>query len=187
MQERQVTIAKVCFQLPFPFVVMATQNPIEQEGTYRLPEAQLDRFMFKIELSYNSPQEELEILQRSEKKREIQIQRVVDQEELQKAKEQVESIHVEKALKEYIVQIIQSTRDHPDTMFGSSPRGGIDLLKASKGVAFKNGRNYVTPKDILDIVKPILRHRVILSYEARAEGKSSDIILDSIIKEVPIP
>ncbi|BCD59888.1 MULTISPECIES: MoxR family ATPase [unclassified Nitratiruptor] len=187
MQERQVTIAEESFALPFPFVVMATQNPIEQEGTYRLPEAQLDRFMFKIELGYNTPNEELEILERFEKKKEVQIQNVLSKEELKQAKEQVESIHIEKALKNYIVQIVQATRDHPDTMYGSSPRGSIDLLKASKAVAYKYGRDYVTPKDILDIVKPTLRHRVILNYEARAEGKNADMILESIMKEVPIP
>ncbi len=187
MQERQVTIADESYKLSFPFVVMATQNPIEQEGTYRLPEAQLDRFMFKIDLGYNSPDEELEILNRFEQSAAIQPAQQVSIKELQTAKEKIEQIHIEEALKRYIVALVQATRNHPDTLYGSSPRGAIDLLKASKAIAYKAARDYVTPNDILTIAKPVLRHRTILSYEARAEGKNEDEILDQILKNTPIP
>ncbi len=187
MQERQVTIAEESYKLSFPFVVMATQNPIEQEGTYRLPEAQLDRFMFKIDLGYNSAEEELEILDRFEQNASIQPSQRVSVEELRIAKERIEKIHIEKALKRYIVSLIHATRNHPDTLYGSSPRGAIDLLKAAKAIAYKEGRDYVTPNDILSIAKPILRHRTILNYEARAEGKNTDEILDQILKNTPIP
>ncbi len=187
MGERQVTIGEKSYKLKEPFVVMATQNPIEQEGTYRLPEAQLDRFMMKIVLDYNTIDEEFEILNRAEKGFDKSVKSVVDALEIAKAKEEISKIFIDDALKRYILNIIFATRKHPDVMFGSSPRGSIDILKASKVIAYREKRDFVTPKDILDIVKPILRHRIILKYEARAEGKKSDSIIEEIVKEVPIP
>ena len=187
MQERQVTIGETTYSLGFPFVVMATQNPIEQEGTYRLPEAQLDRFMFKITIGYNDAKEELEILRRSEIGYKAQITQVADIESLQKTKEQIERVAATNPLKEYIVSLIMATRSHPDVLYGSSPRGSISLLKAAKVMAYRNNRDFVTPDDVLHMAKPVLRHRIILNYEAKAIGKSSDEILDEIIKNTPIP
>ena len=187
MQERQVTIDNQTFALPKPFLVMATQNPIEQEGTYNLPEAQLDRFMMKILLDVGSREDELEILERSEREDEVAIEQVFSQEELLQAVKEVSQIYVDKALKEYIVDIIFATRNHPKLRFGSSPRGGIELLKAAKAKAYIEDQEYVTPEFILQMAKPILRHRVILDYEAKAQGLSSDAILGEILEEVPVP
>ncbi len=187
MQERQVTIDNQTFALPKPFLVMATQNPIEQEGTYNLPEAQLDRFMMKILLDVGSRENELEILERSERKDEVAIEQVFSQQELLQAAKEASQIYVDKVLKEYIVDIIFATRNHPKLRFGSSPRGGIELLKAAKAMAYMENQEYVTPEFILQMAKPILRHRVILDYEARAEGLTSDAILDEILEEVPVP
>ncbi len=187
MQERQVTIDNQTFVLPKPFLVMATQNPIEQEGTYNLPEAQLDRFMMKILLDVGSREDELEILERSEKGAQVEVEEILSQKELLEAMEQVSQIFVDKALKEYIVDIVFATRSHPKLRFGSSPRGGIELLKAAKAKAYLEGAEYVVPEYILQMAKPILRHRVILSYEAKAEGLSSDAILNEILEQVPMP
>ena len=187
MQERQVTIDNQTFALPKPFLVMATQNPIEQEGTYNLPEAQLDRFMMKILLDVGSREDELEILERSEREDEVAIEQVFSQEELLQAAKEASQIYVDKALKEYIVDIIFATRNHPKLRFGSSPRGGIELLKAAKAKAYIEDQEYVTPEFILQMAKPILRHRVILDYEAKAHGLSSDAILGEILEEVPVP
>ncbi len=187
MQERQVTIGETTYPLGFPFVVMATQNPIEQEGTYRLPEAQLDRFMLKITIGYNDPKEELEILRRSEAGYTAQISQVADLKSLRETKKRIEKIATADPLKEYIVSLIMATRSHPDVLYGASPRGSISLLKAAKVMAYRNGRDFVTPDDVLYMAKPTLRHRVILNYEAKAMGKKSDEILDEIIKNTPIP
>ncbi|SMC08622.1 AAA family ATPase [Nitratiruptor tergarcus] len=187
MQERQVTIDKESYRLDEPFVVMATQNPIEQEGTYNLPEAQLDRFMMKIVLTYNTKDEEFEILNRSEKGFATDFAQVITKEDLLQAKEQVSKIFIDDALKRYILDIIFATRKHPDLFYGSSPRGSIDLLKAAKAKAYMRGSDFVTPRDILEMAKPVLRHRVILSYEAKASGKDSDKILDEILTKVPMP
>ena len=187
MQERQVTIAENCYKLPTPFIVMATQNPIEQEGTYSLPEAQLDRFMMKILLDYPDISDEFEILNRAEKNFNIEIKQVADAKTIENAKNEVESVHIDDELKKYILNIVFSTRKHQNLMYGSSPRGSIDLLKTSKAKAYLKGKDFVTPKDILEVVKPTLRHRVILTYEARAKNITPDNILDEIIKELPIP
>ncbi len=187
MQERQVTIAESCYKLPTPFIVMATQNPIEQEGTYSLPEAQLDRFMMKILLDYPDINDEFEILNRAEKNFDIEIKQVADAKTIENAKNEVENVHIDDELKRYILHIVFSTRKHQNLMYGSSPRGSIDLLKTSKAKAYLKGKDFVTPKDILEVVKPTLRHRVILTYEARAKNITPDYILDEIIKELPIP
>ncbi len=187
MQERQVTIAEQSFRLAFPFVVMATQNPIEQEGTYRLPEAQLDRFMFKIVIDYNDEATELEILKRSENHSNFEISQVAGQEDLIKAKEEIQKIQTSEALKRYVVSLIMASRRHPDIAFGSSPRGAISMLLGAKVMAYRSGREYVTPDDVLRIAKPTLRHRIILNYEARAQGVSAENIVDEIIKKTPIP
>ncbi|MRI58624.1 MAG: ATPase [Epsilonproteobacteria bacterium] len=187
MQERQVTISDQTHPLPSPFVVMATQNPIEQEGTYPLPEAQLDRFMLKVDLGYNSFEQELEILNKNETNQEPDIQQVAAVEDLLQASQQSQQIFVHDALKKYIVSLIVATREHPDLLYGASPRGAIDLLRASKAKAYIQGQDHVTPDHILHLIKPALRHRVVPSYEARADGRGSDKILEEIIENLPIP
>jgi MoxR-like ATPase len=187
MQEKQVTIANKSLTLDEPFLVLATQNPIEQEGTYPLPEAQLDRFMFKVEVSYNKKEEELEILNRAERGFDVEIKKVVTSDEILKAKKEVENIFIDEPLKRYIIDIINATREHQKTLYGSSIRGAIDLMKASKAKAYMQNRDYVTPKDILENIKRTLRHRVILDYSSKAEGIKSDEILEEISKNIPIP
>ena len=187
MQERQVTIDKYSYKLDEPFLVMATQNPIEQEGTYNLPEAQLDRFMMKVKVGYNSFDEELEIINRAESGFSNRPEQKVTKEDIKKAKEDVRNVFIDDAVKKYILRVIFATREHKSLMFGSSPRGSIDLLKAAKAKAYLNSKDFVTPKDVLEVAKPVLRHRIILSYESRAKGENADTILDEILTKVPIP
>lgn len=196
MQERQVTIGDESFPINEPFLVMATQNPIEQEGVYALPEAQLDRFMMKLIVKHNSESEELEIMKRVANKSFGTISVVLDHYQLLEIKEELSKVHIDEELEKYIVQIISATRE-PDRfgldtivsslMFGASPRASIDLYKASKAKAFLRGNTYVTPVDIGFVVHDILRHRIVLSYEARAKGITADDIISSIIKTIPIP
>ncbi|WP_295420447.1 MoxR family ATPase [Sulfurovum sp.] len=196
MQERQVTIADETFKLESPFLVMATQNPIEQEGVYALPEAQLDRFMMKIVVKHNSEDEELEIMRKGASKSFAEVQKVLSLEALHTLQEEVEKVHIDKELEQYIVQLISATRDPEkfglDTMatnimFGASPRASIDLYKASRVKAFLRGNDFVTPADIGYVVHDVLRHRIVLSYEARAKGLTSDEMISEIVSAVPIP
>ena len=196
MQERQVTIGDESFPIDEPFLVMATQNPIEQEGVYALPEAQLDRFMMKLIVKHNSESQELEIMKRVATKSFGTITIVLDHHQLLEIKEELARVHIDEELEKYIVQIISATRE-PDRfklnsiasslMFGASPRASIDLYKASKAKAFLRGNSYVTPVDIGLVVHDVLRHRIVLSYEARAKGVTTDDIISAIIKTIPIP
>ena len=187
MQERQVTIAGDTIALPKTFMVLATQNPIEQEGTYPLPEAQLDRFMFKVIIDYPNSSAELEILKRSETGFSATIESIANEAQIEKMQDEVAKIYTDDAIKNYIVSLVQATREHPNTLYGASPRGSIDLLKASKAKAYLKGKEFVEPQDVLEILLPTLRHRVILSYEARAKGVTPDSLLESIAKSVPLP
>jgi len=196
MQERQVTIADETFKLESPFLVMATQNPIEQEGVYALPEAQLDRFMMKLVVEHNNEEEELEIMRKVANKSFKKVQAVLNIEELHSLQKELSTIHIDKELEQYIVQLIAATRD-PEKfgmgevesclMFGASPRASIDLYKAAKAKAFLRGNTFVTPADIGYVVHNVLRHRIVLSYEARAKGMSSDEIISKIVETLPIP
>lgn len=196
MQERQVTIADESFKLKAPFLVMATQNPIEQEGVYALPEAQLDRFMMKIVVVHNSEEEELEIMRKGASKSFGSVQKVLSLESLHALQAEIEKIHIDKELEHYIVQLISATRD-PEKfelgniadklMYGASPRASIDLYKAAKAKAFLRGNDFVTPADIGYVIHDVLRHRIVLSYEARAKGVSTDEIISQIIETLPIP
>ncbi len=197
MQERQVTIADETFKLDAPFLVMATQNPIENEGVYALPEAQLDRFMMKIVVNHNSEEEEeLVIMKKVANKESQSIQRVLTMEELFAAQEAVDAIHIDEELEKYIVQIIVATRE-PDKfgidniaeniLFGASPRASIDLYKAAKAQAFLRGNSFVTPADIGFVVHAVLRHRIVLSYEAMAKNMTADRLISTIIETLPIP
>ncbi|SHO81440.1 MoxR-like ATPases [hydrothermal vent metagenome] len=188
MQERQITIAEETFKLSPPFLVMATQNPIEQEGVYALPEAQLDRFMMKVVVGYNSEDEELEIMKKASTKSFEEIETIMSLDDLFELQDEVQKVHIDDKVERYIVSLILETRkEHQDIMFGVSPRASIDLYRASKAMAFIRGNDFVTPADIGFVVHSVLRHRVVLSYEARARGIKSDDIISKIIESVPIP
>lgn len=196
MQERQVTIAEETFKLEKPFLVMATQNPIEQEGVYALPEAQLDRFMMKIVVHHNSEAEELEIMRKAASKTFGEVEAVLNRDDLFGLQEEVNKIHIDEELEHYMVQIITATRNPErfglentaqNIMFGASPRASIDLYKAAKAKAFLRGNEFVSPADIGYVIHNILRHRIVLSYEARAKGVHTDEIISEIIETLPIP
>ncbi|WP_373031801.1 AAA family ATPase [Sulfurovum sp.] len=196
MQERQVTIAEETFKLDSPFLVMATQNPIEQEGVYALPEAQLDRFMMKIVVQHNSEEEELEIMRKAASKSFGEVESVLSIHELHALQDEIKNVHVDEELERYMVQIITATREPErfglesiaeNVMFGASPRASIDLYKASKAKAFLRGNDFVSPADIGYVIHNVLRHRIVLSYEARAKGIHTDEIISTIIETLPIP
>ncbi|HIC10919.1 MAG TPA: MoxR family ATPase [Campylobacterales bacterium] len=196
MQERQVTIGDETFKLDPPFLVLATQNPLEQEGVYPLPEAQLDRFMLKIVVGYNTPEEELEILNRFSTSQKIEVSQVLNREDIFKIREEVENIHVDDEVKKYIVHLIFATRYpekyglkelEPLIHSGASPRATIDLIKVSKAMAYLNGRDYLSPVDIAQMVYEVLRHRIILTYEAEADNITSDDVIRKVVEKVEIP
>ena len=196
MQERQVTIADETFKIDSPFLVMATQNPIEQEGVYALPEAQLDRFMMKLVVKHNSEKEELEIMRKGASKSFKAVEKVLSLEELHALQKELEEIHIDKELEHYIIQLISATRDPAkfglekiaqNIMFGVSPRASIDLYKAAKAKAFLRGNTFVTPADIGYVIHDVFRHRIVLSYEARAKGVNADEIISKIVETLTIP
>ncbi len=197
MQERQVTIGEETFKLDEPFLVLATQNPIEQEGTYPLPEAQVDRFMLKVNIAYPSWEEERRILRRmSFTDNKIEVSAVISPQDILKAREVVDEIYMDERIEEYILNIVFATRQpskykleelSPLIQYGASPRATIYLALASKAYAFIQGRGYVTPQDVKSIGGDVLRHRIIVSYEAEAEGKSSEDIIKRIFEEIEVP
>ena len=196
MQERQVTIADETFKLDAPFLVMATQNPIEQEGVYALPEAQLDRFMMKIVVQYNSPEDELSIMRKGASRSFEEVQRVLSVEDLEAMKAKVDEVHIDTELEKYIIDLVTATREpsrfalssiEQSIMFGVSPRASIDLYKASKAKAYLRGNDFVTPTDIGLVVHDVFRHRIVLSYEARAKGIKVDEVISQIIEMIPLP
>jgi MoxR-like ATPase len=196
MQERQVTLGDESFKLSPPFLVMATQNPIENEGVYPLPEAQLDRFMLKITVGYNTAEEELSIARRIASATAETIYEVIDASALLALKEAVKSVHIDEEVERYMITLVTATRE-PEKFglesikrylqFGASPRVSIDMFKAVRAVAFLRGRDFVTPSDIASIIKELMRHRIVLSYEAEAEEIKIDDLIEQIIKAVPIP
>jgi MoxR-like ATPase len=197
MQERQVTIGKESFALPTPFFVMATQNPIESLGTYKLPEAQIDRFMFKLQMGYPNTEEELKILhQNATLKRfeEFKLNTVMTPEIILRAQQDVKKVYLDKKVERYIVSIVEATRN-PEKYkletgkfieYGTSPRSSIALFIASKAHALVKGNGFVTPMDVKEVAHNVLRHRIILNYEGQAEEISTDKIIDEILKKVPI-
>jgi len=197
MQERQITIGENTFKLDEPFLVMATQNPIEQEGTYPLPEAQIDRFMLKVNITYPRREEEQEILKRmSFTDKQIAVERVIKPQDIIRARGVVDEIYLDEKIEKYILDIVFATRDpkkyHLDELmdlirYGASPRASIYLTLAAKAYAFIQGRGYVTPQDVKSIGPDVLRHRVIVSYEAEAEEKTSEDIIKRIFDEVEVP
>jgi MoxR-like ATPase len=195
MQERQVTIGRETFAVPEPFLVLATQNPIESEGTYPLPEAQLDRFMLKVVVGYPSTTEEFVIVERITGRVEP-TQKVIDTEQLASLQRSADAVYVDPALIEYAVRVVTATRDPAsvgqDQMasyltYGASPRASINMILAAKALAFVRGRDYCLPQDVRDLALDVLRHRVVLSYEALADNVSPDQIVMSILAAVPLP
>ncbi len=196
MQERQVTIGEESFALDLPFFVMATQNPVEQEGVYQLPEAQLDRFMFKLVVGYNTKEEELEIARRISGGVSQKIEAVVNKEELAAMKAHVKTIHIDPEVEHYMIELVAATRDPAAygleeiaeyIQFGASPRVSIDMFKTVRAMAFLRGKDFVTPVDVAYVAKELMRHRIVLSYEAEAEGVTTDDLIAKILMAVPIP
>ncbi|MNE21528.1 ATPase family [compost metagenome] len=190
MEERQVTNDGITYPMAFPFLVMATQNPIDQEGTYRLPEAQLDRFIFKIEVKYPSLAEEILILNGHHTgfaNKLDEISSVLDSNTIAFLREKIRQVHVEPKLIEYIAQIVNSTRDNKFLYLGASPRASVAILNASKALAAIRGRDFVTPEDIQELAYPVLRHRIILSPEKEMEGATADDIIKLIVQKLEVP
>ncbi len=196
MQEKQVTIGGQSLPLPELFLVLATQNPIEHEGTYPLPEAQVDRFMFKLIVTYPGRRDEREVLDRMTAGPEPEARAVVDPARVLHARRLVREVYVDDRVKEYVLDVVGATRDpaavglgdlRPLIEYGASPRAGIFLLRAAKAHAFLAGRDYVTPEDVKGLAIDVLRHRVILSYRADADGVGSDALLDRLLAAVPVP
>ncbi len=196
MQERQVTIGDESFKIDLPFLVMATQNPVEQEGAYELPEAQLDRFMMKVVVGYNTKEEELEIARRVANNSFETIQQVATLEDLNTIREEALKVHMDEEIERYIIEIVSASRNpkaygleelESFIEYGASPRASIDMYKASRAIAYLKGQDYVSPIEVAYIAKEILRHRIILSYEAEAEGVTQDMIIEKILAAVPIP
>ena len=198
MAEKQVTIGEDTFALPSPFMVLATENPIEQEGTYELPEAELDRFLIKIKVSYPSPEDEVRIVKTNGKASDIPLRKILDSEKIIAIRKIAESVQCDDKIIEYIVSIVNATR--PDKKiqkkqgeiskyisFGASPRAGIAMLQCAKVQALFDGRSFVLPDDVKKCAVPVLRHRIVLSYEAAADSVSSDELIEKILDLMPVP
>jgi MoxR-like ATPase len=196
MQERQVTISENTFPLEDPFLVLATQNPIEQEGTYPLPEAQVDRFMLKLSIGYPSPEEELEIMRRVTKTDEMKVDPVITPQEIIRARSVVKEVYIDEKIEKYIVDIVFATRE-PEKFglgelkdlinYGGSPRASIYLALAAKANAFLRRRGYVTPEDVRSVGMDVMRHRIILSYEAEAEEVGTEDVIRKVLNRVEVP
>lgn len=192
MAENQVTIADNSFKLKSPFITLATQNPIEQDGAFNLPQAQLDRFMLKVVVESNTKEQEMQILEFANKNEVKEVKKVATLKDLQKVKKEVEAIHIDEELKAYIVDLIFASRAPSYELkelieYGASPRASIYLFKAAKAHAYLNGNDFVTPVDIALMAKDVLRHRIILSYDAIAKDLTTDNIIDMILESVPLP
>lgn len=188
MEEKSVTVDGKTLSLQQPFFVMATQNPIDYEGTYPLPEAQLDRFLLKLNMGYPSPEDELEMLNRTVKRHPIdQVQAVITKKELVEVQEQVQEVFIDEKVKRYIVKLVTGTREHQAVYLGVSPRGSIALMKAAKSYAYIQNRDYVIPDDIQYLAPFVLAHRIILNSEARFQGISSDVVIKELLEKISIP
>jgi MoxR-like ATPase len=196
MQEKQVTIGETTFPLDRPFLVLATQNPVDQEGTYPLPEAQVDRFMMKVNVEYPSKDEELEVMRRiSNMNFDDSVSTILTKEDIFAIRNEVNDVTINESLERYIIELVYATREpekyglteHSQYIqFGASPRATINLNLAAKAIAFFNGREYVLPEDIKDVAIDILNHRILLNYEAEADGITTNEIIESLLQKVPI-
>jgi len=191
MEERQVTVDGTTYPLQPPFMVVATQNPIEQEGTYHLPEAQLDRFLFKINVSYPTQEQEFQVVLQHHKSGLTQmiaeVNACINASQIETLRNQVRNIHVEDNLITFITQLVSQTRNHKSIYLGASPRASIGILNASKAIAAMQGRDFVTPEDILFVIPPVLRHRIVLSPEKEMEGAQADDVIQQIVQSMDIP
>ena len=192
MEERQVTNDGTTYRLDEPFMVLATQNPIEQEGTYRLPEAQLDRFLFKIVVGYPDAAEEVDILRGHHQRRNLTdaldaVNSVLSAEQLATLRAQVHQVHVEDNLFDYIAQIVQATRANKSLYLGASPRASVALLNSAKALATLRGRDFITPEDVQELAAPVLRHRVLLTPEREMEGGTADDVVAQLVKKIEVP
>ena len=191
MEERQVTVDGQTYSLSAPFIVVATQNPIEQEGTYHLPEAQLDRFLFKINVTYPTFHQEFRVLlnhhQSSLENMTSLVHPVISPQQLAELKTKVRQIHVEEKLLGFITSIVASTRNHKSIYLGASPRASIGILNGSKALAAMDGRDFVTPDDIIYMAPPVLRHRIVLTPEKEMEGASTDEVITQIVQGIEVP
>ena len=191
MEERQITVDGTTYSLDFPFIIIATQNPIEQEGTYRLPEAQLDRFLFRVKLNYPDLAEETEILKRFRNDFSMKLLNtviaVLNKQEIKHCQEIIEKIHIKDEIISYIAQVVTSTRDHTDLSLGASPRASLSIMRASKAIAAMNGRDFVTPDDVKYVAYPVLNHRIILTAEREMEGVESEEVIKEITERIEIP
>ncbi len=195
MQEKQVTIGRESFKVPNPFLVLATQNPIETEGTYALPEAQVDRFMLKVLVGYPSPTEEFVIVERMTSAL-FEAQKIITTDQLIELQKTVDQVYVDPILMEYAVKIVTATRKPKEVgiadleryiMFGASPRASINLILTARALAFVRGRNYALPQDVLDMALDVIRHRLVLTYEALSDNITSDDLLTKILDRIPVP
>ena len=191
MEERQITMDGECHVMEYPFIVLATQNPVEQEGTYALPEAQLDRFLFKIKVGYPNLEEEITILKTHHERKQIipenTIEGVLTPEALKTFRAQVQGVLIEDKIFTYIAQLVDKTRNHPHLFLGGSPRASLAIMNASKAYAAINGRDFVTPDDVKKTLAPVLRHRIILSPEREMEGMTPETVIDLISQSIEIP
>lgn len=191
MEERQVTIDGITHEMRFPFIILATQNPVEQEGTYRLPEAQLDRFIFKIDVQYPTLEEEIGILNNQHGRTQTQllqeVLKIVSPLDINHFRAIIQSVIIEPKLVAYIARIVIETRNNPALYLGASPRASLAILRASKANAAIKGRDFVTPEDIKEMASPVLRHRIILTPEKEMEGITPDELIDSILKAIEVP
>jgi MoxR-like ATPase len=191
MEERQVTVDGTTFILEAPFLVMATQNPIEQEGTYQLPEAQLDRFLFKVNVGYPTKQEEVQILMHhhNSKLQQMieQVGAVISRSDLELLRNSVREVRVENKLLEFIAEIVSNTRNHKSIFLGASPRASVGILQAAKAIAAMHGREFVTPEDVIFVAPAVLRHRIILTPDKEMEGTGTDEVINQLIGQVEIP
>lgn len=196
MQEKQVTIGETTFKLDKPFLVLATQNPVDQEGTYQLPEAQVDRFMMKVYVDYPTKEEELEVMRRMANSRfDAQIKTLLSKQDIFEIREEINAVNISESLEKYIIELVFATRQPKDyglheeakyIEFGASPRASINMNMAAKAVAFFDERDYVLPEDVKEVAEDVLNHRIILNYEAEAEGIGTKEIIRNILNKVPI-
>jgi len=191
MEEKQITVDGTTYPMAFPFLVIATQNPIEQEGTYRLPEAQLDRFLFRLKLDYPTLDQEINILKKFKNDFSTRmmddVQPVISASDLKESQSLVEKIHIKDEIIEYIAKLIENTRNNGDLMLGASPRASLAILRAAKAIAAMNGRDFVTPDDVKYVAYPVLNHRIILTAEREIEGIEIEDVIKEIAEKVEVP
>jgi len=191
MEEKQITVDGITYQIPQPFMVLATQNPVEHEGTYRLPEAQLDRFLFKIEVKYPTPEEEVQILEYAHKGITTHfaetVQPVLNGNEIASIREQVNNVHIEDKVLKYIAELVYETRNNKSLFLGASPRASVAVLRAAKAIAAINARDFVTPDDVVRVLHPVLCHRIILTPEKEMEGGTAAEVIKDITKKIEVP